>query len=43
MDIPFLSLPITERLADEKLSLPMSPVLSIKDAKYVIDILNKFV
>lgn len=35
-----LSLPVTERLAKEELSLPISPVLSKEDAKAVADLLN---
>ncbi len=37
-----LSLPITENLAKEELSLPISPVLSIEEACYVVELLNRF-
>lgn len=37
-----LNLPITEQLADEELSLPISPVLSIEEAKQVVDAINNF-
>lgn len=41
-NVPQLSLPITERLADEELSLPMSPCLSMEQIKYVVKLLNEF-
>lgn len=37
-----LHLPITERLAAEELSLPISPVMTIAEAKEVVDALNAF-
>lgn len=37
-----LSLPITERLAQEELSLPMSPCLNIDEVKYVVDTINSW-
>lgn len=40
---PLLSLPITENLAEEELSLPMSPVLTIEEAEYVVKLINAFV
>ena len=39
---PWLSLPITERLADEELSLPISPCLTQEQAEYVVNLLNDF-
>lgn len=42
-NIPRLCLPITERLADEELSLPMSPCLTWKQLEYAVKIINKFV
>ena len=39
---PKLSLPITERLANEELSIPMSPCLTIEQAEYVVNLLNAF-
>lgn len=36
------SLPVTERIHREELSLPMSPCLTDEQVYYVIDILNKF-
>ncbi len=39
---PMLSLPITERLADEELSLPMSPCMTEEEVKRVVECLNKF-
>lgn len=37
-----LSLPISERLHREVVSLPLNPSLSHEDARYVIDAVNKF-
>jgi dTDP-4-amino-4,6-dideoxygalactose transaminase len=37
-----LSLPITETIHDEVLSLPISPVMEDKEVEYVVDIVNKF-
>jgi dTDP-4-amino-4,6-dideoxygalactose transaminase len=37
-----ISLPITEQIHDEVLSLPISPVLSLEEVKEVITILNNF-
>ena len=39
---PQLSLPITERLADEELSLPIGPVISLEEVKKVVDLINRF-
>ena len=39
---PILSLPITERLADEELSLPMSPCMTEEEVRGVVECLNKF-
>ena len=39
---PQLSLPITERLADEELSLPIGPVISLEDVKQVVELINQF-
>lgn len=39
---PKLSLPITERLANEELSIPMSPCLTMEQVKYVVKLLNEF-
>lgn len=37
-----LSLPITERIHREVLSLPMSSILSIKDAETIVNVINHF-
>lgn len=37
-----ISLPITEQIHNEELSLPISPVLNIDEAKQLINILNAF-
>lgn len=39
---PQLSLPITERLADEELSLPIGPAISLEDVTQVVEMVNKF-
>lgn len=36
------SLPITERISTEELSIPISPTLTIQEAQYVVDLLNEF-
>lgn len=37
-----MSLPVTERLAETELSLPMSPVLTPEEAHRVADLINRF-
>ena len=37
-----ISLPITEKIADEELSLPIGPTISIKEIMEVVDLVNKF-
>ncbi|MDR0393319.1 MAG: DegT/DnrJ/EryC1/StrS family aminotransferase [Puniceicoccales bacterium] len=37
-----LSLPITEKIHKEVLSLPMSPVLSLKEAEKIVHVINKW-
>ena len=39
---PQLSLPITDKLADEELSLPIGPAITKEEVMYVIKILNEF-
>ena len=39
---PLLSLPITERLADEELSLPIGPAITIEEVAEVVKLLNEF-
>ena len=41
-NMPQLSLPITERIANEELSLPIGPVISLKEAEQVVKLLNSF-
>ena len=41
-NIPQLSLPITERLADEELSLPMSPCMMQEQLEYVVEMVNSW-
>lgn len=37
-----LSLPVTEQTADQELSLPIGPVISIDEAKLVVELVNKW-
>ena len=39
---PQLSLPITERLADEELSLPIGPAITMEEIKQVVALINTF-
>lgn len=39
---PQLSLPITEQIANEELSLPMSPTMAINDAAEVVRLINEW-
>ena len=39
---PRLSLPVTERIADEELSLPIGPAISLKDVLDIVRILNEY-
>lgn len=39
---PQLSLPITERIHDIELSLPIGPTITEKEVKYIIGLLNKY-
>ena len=41
-NIPQLSLPITERLANEELSLPIGPTITISEASLVVEQINLF-
>lgn len=40
---PGLSLPITEALAEEELSLPIGPAISIEDVAIIVKVMNSFV
>lgn len=37
-----LQLPITEQIAAQELSLPISPTIKTEDVAYIIDVINKF-
>lgn len=39
---PQLSLPITERLANEELSLPIGPTINIDEVAKIVELINKF-
>ena len=39
---PQLSLPITERLADEELSIPISPAITMDEAAEVVRVINRW-
>ena len=41
-NLPQLSLPITEFLADAELSLPISPCMTNEQMEYVVECLNQF-
>lgn len=41
-NIPQLSLPITERLADEELSLPIGPAIKMVEVAEVVELINRF-
>ena len=41
-NVPQLSLPITEMLADTELSLPISPCMTKEQIKYVVDAINEW-
>ena len=42
-NMPQLSLPITEYIADQELSLPIGPTITIKEVDQIIQVVNKFV
>jgi len=39
---PQLSLPITARIAECELSLPIGPSIKLEDVRFIIDVINKF-
>lgn len=39
---PQLSLPITEKIADEELSLPIGPAITIEEVKQVVELIGQF-
>lgn len=39
---PLLSLPITERLANEELSIPMSPCITKEQVEFVVKLINEY-
>lgn len=41
-NVPQLSLPITEQIAEQELSLPIGPTITLNEICIVIDIINKF-
>ena len=41
-NIPQLSLPITERLADKELSLPIGPTITIEEVSLVVELINNY-
>lgn len=40
---PRLTLPITEQLANEELSLPIGPSIKVTEVEYIVNVLNRFV
>ena len=41
-NVPQLSLPISEKIHNQELSIPMNQVISMEDAKIVVDAINSF-
>ena len=41
-ELNILSLPVTELIHEQELSLPISPVMTDEEIKYVVDIINKW-
>lgn len=41
-NMPQLNLPITEKIADEELSLPIGPTIKEEEIKFIIETVNKF-
>ena len=41
-NMPQLSLPVTEHLADEELSLPIGPTITLDEVAQVVDLINRF-
>lgn len=39
---PQLSFPITEQIADEELSIPVGPTITLEEVKQIVDLINKF-
>ena len=39
---PQLNLPITEKIADEELSLPIGPTITMEEAETVVELVNRF-
>jgi len=39
---PMLSLPITEKIADEELSLPIGPTITLDEVRIVVNLINDF-
>jgi Predicted pyridoxal phosphate-dependent enzyme apparently involved in regulation of cell wall biogenesis len=41
-NMPQLSLPVTEKIADEELSLPIGPAITLEEIKQVVELINQF-
>lgn len=41
-NMPQLKLPITERIADEELSIPIGPTITLEEVKTIVDLINRF-
>ena len=41
-NVPQLSLPITEKIADEELSLPIGPAITMEEVEIIVNMVNKF-
>lgn len=42
-NMPLQSLPITEKIHEQELSIPMNQVVSLRDSRIVVDVINSFV
>ncbi|MBO5629552.1 MAG: DegT/DnrJ/EryC1/StrS family aminotransferase, partial [Aeriscardovia sp.] len=40
---PQLSLPITEQIADQELSLPIGPTITMEEVEQIVEVINNFV
>lgn len=41
-NVPQLSLPITEKIADEELSLPIGPAISLEEVESIVNMINSY-
>lgn len=41
-NVPQLRLPITEKIADEELSLPIGPAIALREVKIIVELINNY-